>query len=312
MTAPGASRAAGPTTVDAAEELRKAARALKAKDYDEAVTRLKRVETDARGELRWRAQGGLGFAFAEQGRLVSAEFWWRTYLASTAAVSGDPAWQGQRERATGRLAKVRTQLLLTHGVVFVATTPETAEVRLDPAPPDALPTSMRRLYLVAGNHTLVVSAPGHVTQRIVVTAKQGVEAPPRVVALERIADAVPPIPAEAGMSAFATAGWVTLGVGLAVFAGGSAMWGLAATDKADAVALESPPGAIEEGDLGTWDRLVGRAMERRDWVIGLTVAGGALIATGVGLLLADALDQETVVTPGVDATGVSMRVRTVF
>jgi len=292
--------AAAPS-IDARSELQRAAEALKAKSYDEAISRLRRVaEADAEDRFRWRAEAGLGLAYGEQGNRIASEFWWRQFLASTGASASNPAWKAQRELALQRIAAHRTTLLKTHGVVLLAPTPSNANVTLVPTPAVPLPGRVRRLYLLAGPHKVTVSAPGFIARTVSVRVNAGVENPPLAVTLTPVPTKKPPIEkppvlppakpdAPTSDPTMLVAGGVLVGVGALGLVAGALLNSLALDDQSELQAI-SAKGTVAPEERNRFFAIDDRMHARAGAAYAIYAVSGIAVVTGVSLLILDATD----------------------
>jgi len=276
---------------DAPNELQKAALALKAKRYDEAIQRLQRVVNTGGPEARLRAQSGLGLAYGEVGMLTASIYWWQRFLQATHR--DQPRWHAARQLGGQTLDAHRKALNRSHGRVVVNTVPKRATVSVTPAP-TWLPPTGSEYMLLAGDYEFVVSAPGHLPSRHTVTVSAAGQA--RVnVALAK----VPPVadkpknqrPKREPVSPLLIGGAAVTGVGVAAWVVAATFTGLSASDHGELVAL-SAKGAVSSSELARFERLASRLEARGDVALGFYVAGGVMVAAGSALLIYHALEPD--------------------
>jgi len=190
-----------------------------------------------------------------------------------------------------------------HVAVDVVSTPAGARVGASVFAPDERAIAPAILWLPEGAHTITASLAGHedVTREVTITADDVAGHPRKSVKLElgaaprEVAEPAPPV-VTAG-SPRRTAGWVTLGIGAVVLAGGGVMHAVAYRTRDELAGLSGEP---YQDKLDTF-------RTQRGITYGLYGVGAAAAITGAVLLyLSPRHGDRVTVVPGAGGDGASV------
>ena len=286
---------AGPTDTPTFAELYESAKgAYDRKDYLEAAALLRRAyELAPDAKLLWN----IGRSAELAGEYEAALEAYRQYLATVPSA---------KEKASTEKRILEVKAAFGKGWLTIVADTDGATARIDGGEPVTLP--VLRHLLPKGRHDVTVTAQGHLDARVFAIIAAG-EPSDLSVALAKAPAEVPAIashPEDEDQGAtLATWGWVTAGTGAALAIGGATLMGLAHADKAtiDAAPVDATGRVTGTTRQGALD-LQQSALTKSQAGIGLLVAGGAAVTTGIVLLVLDTDDEQpltvspSLMTPG--------------
>ncbi len=230
-------------------------------------------------ETRWRLLLGLALANELEGATLEAVYAYRRFLTEVRRETGlaeRAPWPGRRERALSDVRRLEAELMGSFAKVALDSTPSGATVTVDGDATEQVTPAV--LYLPAGRHQIRLELEGYRDEHLVIDAAAG-----DLPLLEPKLELLPPDP-EATSMWLPLTGALSVGLGGALVIAGGALHAsaLSAVDE-----LESLPPVPES--IPRDETLRDRVMTYEAAFITSYIAGGALVATGVGLLVADAV-----------------------
>lgn len=232
-------------------------------------------------ETRWRLLLGLALANELEGATLEAVYAYRRFLSEVRRETGlaerDP-WPGRRERALSDVRRLEAVLMASFAKVALDSTPTGATVVLDGEATAQVTPAV--LYVPAGKHRIRLELDGHRAKHLTIDAAAG-ELPvlePKLVALPSAS------PSEPAPKWLPVTGALSLGLGGAFIIAAGALHASALSALDELEALPPTPESIPRDET-----LRDRVKSYETAFITSYVAGGALLATGVSLLITDAV-----------------------
>lgn len=256
--------------------------------YDEALSAFKEALglTEEEGQ-RWQLMLAVALTYEKMEKPVFALEYYRRFLnvSSSHAAAMGPKWKQRRRVAEDTVRLLEAAIFDDHGLVSIQSTPTGARLTVDGAPAGADGAiSPFGAYVAPGTHTVRGELMGYEPAEVEVVVVAG-KLHPVTLELKPIHTPEPEAPTviyrtPPGPSASALVGWVLVGTGVAVGAGGAAFTMLALDDQEAARDLPAGP---------EYDRAVDSLETHRTLSYVFYGVGGVAIATGVALVVADAL-----------------------